>query len=534
MSDSTGRYIITFNGEIYNYQALRDELLAAGHEFRSRSDTEVILRLYSLHGPRMLERLRGMFGLAIWDTQDRTLLLARDALGIKPLYVADDGQTLAFASQVKPLLESCNVDTSPEPAAHFGYFLLGHVPEPYTLYKGIRSLPAGSYMLIENAGSRRQVQYYDPKSWLLVDPVVGNRQELREALVDTIRHHYVADVPVSLFLSAGKDSTTMLALASEADQPNVKAVTLGFKEFAGTQDDETILASEVAQQYDAEHIVHFVTKDQFRNDIDTLYRVMDQPSVDGANTYFVCRVAAEHGVKVAMSGLGADEVFGGYPSFFQVPKMTRNLGWSKSLPFLGRGFRKTVQGLKLHPSPKFAGLVEYGSSVEMAYLLRRGLYMPWEIFEFLDPDFARTGWETLDIEGQYRSLTTGLPTTHAKVAMLEFTSYMQHRLLRDSDWASMASSLELRVPFVDTEFLQRIGPWVASSSPPNKNDMALCPKNPLPQEVLNKPKTGFNIPVADWTSSKAPGSEPPLRQWSKLVYRQFAGSDMLVKSRIPA
>lgn len=526
--DHTGRFRIIFNGEIFNYQELRLELLQAGYPFRTHSDTEVILALFERSGPEAFKRLRGMFGLAIWDSKLQQLTLARDALGIKPLYIADNGRTIRFASQVRALAQEPEVDTSPNPAGHVGFLVMGHVPEPLTLYDGIRALPGGTYLQVDAQGRKDEEEYYDLRRWLLQKPRIGTREELREALLDSVKHHFVSDVPVSMFLSAGKDSTTLLGLAAESNQSNLHTVTLGFTEYRGTGDDETELAAKVAAQYGSKHENYLVEREEFKARMDDIFTSMDQPSIDGANTYFVCSVAASKGVKVALSGLGADEVFGGYPSFRQVPKLARTFGWANSMPGLGRGVRRLADSVAFGRSPKWAGLLEYGSTIERAYLLRRAVFMPWEVSRMVDPEFFKTGWESLDLLGKMHRATCGMSNAYSKVAMLELSRYMQSRLLRDSDWASMASSLELRVPFVDVKFLEALGPWVASDRPPTKEDMTACLSNPLPSAVLTKPKTGFNIPVAKWSAQdQGPSAEIPIRRWARTVYRKFGGGEFL-------
>lgn len=531
MSTPDGRFHIVFNGEIYNHLELKAELEGSGIRFQTSSDTEVLLRLFEAQGTESFKRLRGMFAIAIWDEKAKSLVLARGQMGIKPLYYADNGSVFRFASQVKALLASRDIDTAPEPAGHAGFFVWGHVPEPYTLYRGIRQLPAGSYVRINSSGSESPVRFHNHKDWLLCEPSVGSFDELHDALADTVNHHFISDVPVSLFLSAGRDSATLLALATEKSQNPVHTVTLGFKEFEGTENDERPIAAELAKKYGACHTSHQVSSLQFKDEVGELLDAMDQPTVDGANTYFVCKVAASLGIKVALSGLGADEIFGGYPSFGQVPKLARSLQWTNHFPAAMRMSRKAASLLPTKKSPKYAGLLEYGGTIEGAFLLRRGLYMPWELFSFLDHDLAKKGLEDLAVLDQLRNMTSELPTDHSKIVMLESYWYMQNRLLRDSDWASMAHSLELRVPFVDVELMRRLAPWIASQKPPTKADMAQSPKNKLPESVLNRPKTGFNFPVAEWALNLDPDvpKEHSHRQWAKHVYRYHTGGDFLSK-----
>lgn len=527
MASHDEAFVITFNGEIYNYRELRDELESEGHPFRTQSDTEVVMAVYERYGAEGITRLRGMFAFAMWDVRRRELILARDPLGIKPLYVSDDGSVLRFASQVKALLRGHGVDTRLEPAGHTGFFLWGHIPEPFTLYKGIRALPAGTIAVYGRSGLIRKTEYFSLADCLQPRGGNWNREELRDALEDTTRAHFVADVPVSLFLSAGRDSSTLLALSSEVRSEPVHAVTLAFDGPDSESNDESILAGEVASLYGAYHHVHQVRAEEFRAWVDDLIVAMDQPSVDGANTYFVSRIAASFGVKVALSGVGADELFGGYASFRQVPRLSNILRWAGLVPWMGRGIRYSVSRFHTGVSPKYAGLLEYGHSIEGAYLLRRALHMPWELKSFLDPDVVKEGLGTLNTMEALRTITAGLPTPHTRMVSLELRRYLQDRLLRDSDWASMANSLELRTPFVDRTLLEWIGPWIAGDRPPTKSDLAQSPKQALPREILSRPKTGFVVPIGQWLQevSTDVAPEQSWRQWSKLVYDRVVGGD---------
>ncbi|MCA1907040.1 MAG: asparagine synthase (glutamine-hydrolyzing), partial [Magnetospirillum sp.] len=262
MASEDGRLRIVFNGEIYNYRALREELQAEGVRFVSHTDTEVILQLYRRHGRMMLDRLRGMFAFALWDEEAGGLLLARDHFGIKPLYVADDGTTLRAASQVKALLAGGRVDSAADPAGHAGFFLWGHVPEPHTLYRGIRALAPGTWLWATSAGERREGRFFD-----LTAELAAAREapapDLRTSLLDSVRHHLEADVPVGVFLSAGLDSTTLTALAAETGRAPPRTVTLGFAEFADSSMDEVPLAEQVAAHYRCDHATIRVTAQDF-------------------------------------------------------------------------------------------------------------------------------------------------------------------------------------------------------------------------------------------------------------------------------
>ncbi len=526
MHSADGRFVISYNGEIYNYRELRRELTEQGIRFRTESDTEVIIELYRREGAKAVDALRGMYGFAIWDTQEKGLFMARDPYGIKPLYYADDGKCLRVASQVKALLAAGGIDTRPDPAGHAGYFLFGAVPEPTTLYRGIRALPAGHTMWIDASGLRKASAFFDIAAVLREgrDAAPMKDGELRDALLDSVHHHLVADVPVGVFLSAGLDSGTLAALAAESSSARLKTLTLGFDEYKGTADDEAPPAERIAAQIGSDHQTVRIDGKTFAGEFDRLLAAMDQPSTDGVNAYFVAKAASDAGLKVALSGLGGDELFGGYSSFADIPRLVGALGPMRHAPALARAFRVVSAPLIKHfTSPKYAGLLEYGSTYGDAYLLRRALYMPWELPEFLDPDLAREGWA--EIAPRIRQGNDvrdgGLASPHARIAALESTWYMRNQLLRDADWAGMAHSLEIRTPLVDATLLRRLAARLAGPHPPGKQDMAATPATPLPDAVLNRAKTGFTVPIRSWlaeTTGQETG-ERGIRNWARAVYR---------------
>lgn len=548
MSNQEGTLCVTFNGEIYNYQELRRGLERQGCRFQSNTDTEVLLHLYAQKGIGMLDDLRGMYAFALWDAGKRGMLLAADPFSMKPLYYADDGASIRFASQVKALLAGGQVDTAPDPAGHVGFFLWGSVPQPRTMYRSIRSLPAGAALWVDGQGVREKRFCSIARELAPADADAGIRpgqeaaDELHEALKDSVAHHLIADVPVSVFLSAGLDSTTLAALAMEVVHLPVRTVTLSFDEHAGTGRDESGLAESVARHYGTSQQTISVSRQDFRSEEDSIFRAMDQPTIDGINTYFVSRAAASVGAKVALSGVGGDELFGGYPSFQQVPRLV-NLGRPLSrLPLLGKGFRwVSTPLLKAKGSPKYAGLIEYGGTYGGAYLLRRGLFMPWELPDVLDADFARQGWQELQTLACLEDTVAALKGAHAKVSTLELCWYMRNQLLRDTDWAGMAHSLEIRTPLVDLSLLRRVARLAHTGVFPSKRDMAAAPSLPLPPAILDRPKSGFAVPIYEWLQKSHPvdggnqvaASEHGHRGWAKRVYAEYtsASSPLLVNAR---
>ncbi|MES2606905.1 MAG: asparagine synthase (glutamine-hydrolyzing) [Pseudomonadota bacterium] len=510
MHSADGQLVVSFNGEIYNYRQLRQQLIAKGYEFRTESDTEVLLHLYADKGTAMLADLRGMFAFALWDARKQATLLARDPYGIKPLYYADDGWTCRFASQVKALLASSKVSRTPEPAGIAGFYLFGSVPEPFTLYQEIRAVPAGAYLWITATGAGQPQHYFDQgRVWanaaqVSLPPAAEIPAFVSAALHDTVASHLVADVPVGAFLSAGIDSGALVGLMRDAGQQQIRTATLGFREYQGTAADEVPLAAEVARHYGVEHRVRMIDEAEFQQDLPAILAAMDQPSIDGINSWFVSKAAHEAGLKVAVSGVGGDELFGGYPSFRELPRWVRRLWLPAAIPGLGvvteqlhAAFAPLFSGV----NPKAGGMLRYGGSYAGAWLLKRGLFMPKDLPALLGEELAAAGLHRLQplrhINNSLRSLG-GNRFPHATIATLESSLYLRNQLLRDTDWASMAHSLEVRTPLVDSVLLQTLAPLLLRVRGNQKHLLAASPAKALPSVVADRAKTGFTTPVAHW------------------------------------
>ena len=535
MTSADGRLAITYNGEIYNFPELKTELEARGVRFRTTSDTEALLHLYALDGAEMVRRLRGMFALAIWDEARRGLFLARDPYGIKPLYVCDDGKSLRFASQVKALLAGGGVSRELEPAGVAGFHLLGHVPEPFTLYRDIRTLPAGCTQWIDGSGARAPQPFVSIPAILAegaAEPAPARKlgDRLRAAVAGSVAAHLLADVEVGAFLSAGVDSGAMLGLMRDAGAPDLRAITLGFAEFRGTAEDEAPLAARVAAAYGAHHEVRRVDRAEFDADLPAILEAMDQPSIDGVNTWFVAKAAKEAGLKVAISGLGGDELLAGYPSFVDLPRWRRRFGALAGIPGIGLFSRAALQTLApamLRERPKAAGMLEFAGSWPGVYLLRRALFLPHELPSLIGPDLAREGLRRLDLFGRIGANLEPDPGSDVgRVCALESCNYMRGQLLRDADWAGMAHGLEIRTPLADIELLRAVAPCLPQLRPgEGKAALAAAPSTPLPADVVGRAKTGFTVPTGDWMAEAEAGRGrgPRLkglasRQWARKVY----------------
>ena len=530
MLSADGRFVISFNGEIYNYRALRADLEASGVHCQTGSDTEVLLQLLARDGERALLQLRGMFALALWDNQRRCLLLARDPFGIKPLYYADQNGTLRCASQVKALLAGV-VDSAPEPAGQVGFMLWGSVPEPWTMHRGIRAVPAGHWLKIDQHGAATAVAYADIGRILSAAaraPSPLDRASaidcVAAAIADSVRAHQIADVPVGAFLSAGIDSGMIADLVATPGQ-RPYTLTLGFEEYVGTHNDEVPLAEALARTLDAWHSTLIVRRQDFEDEREKLLAAMDQPSIDGVNTWFIARAAATMNLKAVLSGLGGDEMFASYPSFRQLPRLVRYGRPFRALPVLGRLLRRSAPLLSGFTSPKFAGLLEYSANLGSAYLLRRCLHTPWELPALLGPELAIEGLSRLQTLPALGRTMADNGSERLQVSALEMSWYQRNQLLRDTDWAGMAHSLEIRVPFVDLPLLGTCAPIFAAHPDISKAELAAVAAPRMSHQGLGRSKSGFSIPVRSWLQPAHAGKAGRgLRDWARFVYQRYPGS----------
>jgi asparagine synthase (glutamine-hydrolysing) len=537
VDDATGCRI-SYNGEIYNVRELRRQLEARGHHFTSSGDTEVLLRAYLEHGEAMLPMLRGMFAFCIWDPRTRGALVARDPLGIKPLYVAADAHGVRIASQVKALLAGGGVsDVRPSAAGRTGFFLWGHVPEPHTLYRGIQMLPAGTCAWISGGRIGTPRRYFDLTGTIAqgssaaasARPPADALEGLRDALSRSVSSHLIADVPVGVFLSAGVDSTAIASLVRDARASGaVRTLTLAFDEYKDSAMDEAALAAQFADIIGTEHQTHRISQQVFSDELGRIFETMDQPTIDGVNTYFIVRAARQAGLKVVLSGVGGDELFGGYGYEARMRAMRR---WTR-IPGALPGFGKAVRllGAPLAHAlgkPKAASVVEFSSDTASAYLLFRSLMLPWELPDVMDPDEAREGLAELDMLGVMRKAIHGIGEPSLQLCALDFTYYLRNQLLRDSDWASMAHSVELRTPLVDAWLLRDIMQLRAAGLRATKADFSRAVNLKVHDVLRSRPKTGFSIPVTLWMPEelrRSAGRSNRYRQWARHVLKGFGAA----------
>jgi asparagine synthase (glutamine-hydrolysing) len=503
MSTPDGRYTLVFNGAIYNYASLREELEPLGYAFRTRCDTEVLLAALARWGKDCLPRLRGMFAFAVWDAVDQSLFAARDPFGIKPFYYAHAGQTLQFASEMTALAAGQAGSPAVDPAAVASYLAWFSVPAPQTIYQGILSLQPGECLTF------RQGTLEIKKWWTFGAigedaPPCSSREEfvrgLRAHLEDTIRAHVLADVPVGAFLSGGLDSAIIAALMARVSGNVLKTFSIGFEEDDYSEAD---FAETTAHHIGAVHHTRMLTGDEVARDMNSIMSSYDQPTGDGINTYYASQTAQAGGVKVALSGLGGDELFGGYPSFRSVPRLGRVLPAWLRIPRPARALM--LMGLDQGGvrARKLSDFLRHSRDIHDLASLQRRVFSEKRRRSMLSPDVVGAIEGSTPFHPALAAIRAevGPADTFSAVSAWELRTYMADVLLRDSDVMSMRHSLELRVPFIDQPFVEWL--WRQPSrfrqdARHPKSVLAEATADVLPPGLLTRRKRGFTLPFGIW------------------------------------
>jgi asparagine synthase (glutamine-hydrolysing) len=503
MATPDGRHHIVFNGEVYNYRELRGSLEARGERFTTGSDTEVLLRLLTCDGPAALARVRGMFALGWWDAEARSLVLARDRFGIKPLYVAATDRSIAFASEIHALVSSGLVDRTIDPAGVLGFLAWGTVPPSLTYVAGVESLSPGSWMRWSQDGGRAQQRFADIAG-VYARPLSGcTESELRErvgaAVQQSVGAHLVADVPVGLFLSGGIDSSAILSAAVDAGVSGLNTYTVRFDD----RSSEHEYAKLVASTFGATHHELVLDPSRIVSDLPRILARLDQPTLDAVNSYYVSAAVAKTGIKAVLSGSGGDELFGGYPSFRRLPAAMR---WKRRMQPLVPAVTPVVSAvLPERLTERWQHFMSGNGRVDAAYRTQRGLYMPAEVERLAGPALRDRWAPTAErVAAAESALFDGAASTlEGDVARLETRVYLGSQLLRDLDVMSMAHGLEVRVPFVDHVLLDAVWPDLGAhpSLMRNKRLLHETLARPLPRKAVDRPKQGFTLPFAQWMAA---------------------------------
>ena len=487
MNDSETGNWITYNGETYNFKELRREL---GGEWASNTDTEVVLRAYAKWGVDAFARLRGMFALALWDERRKRLLLARDPLGIKPLYYYVAKDVLVFASELRALLASGLVPRRLSGEGVDSYLENGSVATPLTIVDGVKQLLPGHYLEVDESFELKEVEFARARR----EQAPGSRDEavtrLRAELEESVRLHLVSDVPLGVFLSGGMDSSALVALMSHIGEQRPKTFSVVFDEAAYT---EAPFSRAVAARFQTEHHEIPLSEDRLLTLLPDALASMDQPTMDGVNTFVVSRAVKQAGITVALSGLGGDELFAGYPSFRRALKFG-------SMPVVARRVMRAAAGM---------GKVALNGSVQRHkfWELMNSEGTPFEVYRISRELFSIEARTRINAQmnpdlysATIRVLTSDVVNT---ISQLELSGYMANTLLRDTDAMSMAHSLEVRVPFVDTKLVDYVlslpGKWkLGQGNSGPKPLLADALADLLPRDFLARPKMGFTLPFERW------------------------------------
>lgn len=514
----SGNWIV-YNGEIYNFRDIRNELERSGTNFVSHSDTEVVLKAYARWGDGCLTRFRGMFAFALWDASKHRLLIARDPMGIKPLYYAQTGAFFLFASEVRTLLGTGLVPHRIDRAGLLDFLTFGSAYDPLTLIEDIRALPAGHTLTWEN-GRISESSYWD----LIDPPAVGSEatghprsevvsgRDLQELLEESVRMQLVSDVPVGVFLSGGIDSSALVSIVSRGGvTPSTFSIVFREAEYSEAEHSRAIAA-----KFHTDHHEITVSQTDVLASIPDALRAMDLPTMDGINTYFVSRETRKAGVKVALSGLGGDEIFAGYSSFRSIPWWERIERFWGHVPAFGResvAAAFTAMARASDQNRKLSLLVRDNGQVPHPYFVSRMLFTPEQsglLLRSLDgsvrdkADAAQRDWlqHSLALDPVNR------------VSYLESRCYMVNTLLRDADVMSMSQGLEVRVPLIDHQLAKTVMgiPGSAKMGSTPKRLLVEALAGSLPDEIVHRPKRGFTLPFEHWMRQELrPEVEPLLR-----------------------
>ena len=533
LSNETGEVTLVFNGEIYNYRELRQQLLARGHSFRTQSDGEVIAHLYEDRGPDFVRELNGMFAIALWDQRAGRLVLARDRAGEKPLYYWRGGDVLVFGSEIKALFEYPGISHQPDPISTVEYFLYGYFPSPRSAFAEIRKLPAAHRMVVER-GEIAIEPYWRLRDHLRASGLPSPTRKQEETLVEDLRRRLreaavsrlVSDVPLGVFLSGGVDSSTLVAIMSELTPGNVETFSVAFPEKSFN---EQSYADLVARRFHTRH--HVLTADEpgLREALNTLINHLDEPLADPAvlPTFLISRFARSR-IKVALSGEGSDELFGGYPTYLGA----RAADYYLRLPRVVRRevSRHLMRWLPVSPGavPKGMFLRRFLASVERDPAERHevwfGMFSPAQLDQLFTPDWLATARSVSARDGDSArpAGVSALPATPSEIALgptlealegaqfestlaevlyLDFRLYLEDNLLVKIDRASMACSLELRTPYLDNrlvEFAASVPTGLKVSRFRLKHILKRAVEPWLPREIVYRQKRGFSVPIAQW------------------------------------
>jgi len=526
------RFVIVFNGELYNYKELKNQL--TDYIFKTNSDTEVVLAAYIKWGKQCVKQFDGMFAFSVWDTKNQSMYIARDRMGIKPLYYKLDNEKVIFSSSVKSILNSGLVKRKLRQDSVIDYLRFQTVHAPYTIIEDVYSLMPAQYLYFTEEKQELKT-YWDPsKAFIFPDKDIETvKSKVSDLLSTSVEKRMMSDVPFGAFLSGGIDSSIIVGLMAKKHNQKVDTFSVVFKE---NEFSEAEYAQQIAKQYATNHHEIELSVNEFKDMIPTALSFMDHPSGDGLNTYVVSKKTAESGIKMALSGLGGDELFGGYSVFTQIPHL-QSKKWLASFPNYARKYagitnhllKGTVESSKINEILK----QEYFDS-EYIYQFYRQTLMDDQLKGLVNINklpLNRVFEITHDLIG-YNTDGWSLPTL-SRLSVAEFSTYMQNTLLRDADQMSMANSLEVRVPFLDHHLVEyTLGIKDKFKKPTSPKKLLVDSfKNLIPESIYNRPKMGFVLPYEKWMKGELNSfCKENLNEIKNIPYINNNGIDKLWKA----
>lgn len=522
MSYANERFHITYNGELYNYPELKAELEKAGCQFSTSSDTEVILAAFSIWGRSAFAKFIGMYAFALLDKEKENIYLVRDPSGIKPLYYAITPEGLAFASEVKAL---ASISYLKQPNNNWPVYFLayGHLPEPVTTLQEVKPLCKGCFLRYHLPTAKWEMEVFSFFSFI---EKYEDRDEVLELvrtdLQKAVKRHLISDAPIGVFLSGGLDSSIIALLAKQQDQAALQTLSIYFKE---TGYSEKPFQDAMVQQLHCRHHQYLLEEKDFHSCLPTIFSAMDLPSCDGINTWFISKSAKENGLKAVLSGIGGDELFGGYPSFNRI----------KAANLLSKLPTAVLKAGRYSSSKKMRRLAYLSIDGPVGlYLFLRGQYTPEEIAGQLDISEN----EVIRILSEQPVVNSiRHQTSKNQASWLELNMYMQNQLLRDSDVMSMSHGIEIRVPFLDNSFVKMvlcIGSAIKYQGNNGKQLLIDAFKDQLPETIWNRPKMGFSFPFAEWLQENEmardrflSGGKKSIAAWEKFTAGKLHWSQLM-------
>jgi asparagine synthase (glutamine-hydrolysing) len=516
MSYADGNYHITYNGELYNFPELREELIQEGFTFISNSDTEVILASFAAWGTNAFERFNGMFAFALLDEKESTLYLVRDSAGIKPLYYAVNNEQLVFASEIKAFksIPGLQEENPNWPVYMMAY---GHLPEPVTTLRYVKPLSKGTFLKYNVPDGKWDISTYSKYSY---SETIYNRKEaislIKDCLTKSVKRHLLSDAPIGVFLSGGLDSSITALLANDKGNRHLNTLSLYFAE---DQFSEKKYQDMLLHRLSCNHHQHLLSEVEFHQHFPGIINDMDLPSTDGINTWFISKYAREIGLKAVLSGVGGDELYGGYPSFSRMS----SVNMLEKLPndFLRNS--ASTGSKKLHRLAYLSLGCAKGK-----YLFLRGHFIPSEIANHLNMEEKQV-WSILKDEPVLTDINN--LSLKNQASWMEMNLYMQNQLLRDNDVMSMAHGVEIRVPFLDKEFITlslQIQSAIKYAGKFKKQLLIDTFKDILPEQIWNRPKMGFSFPFKEWLAKNefVKDSINSAGDAAKINYKKFLAGDM--------